>query len=137
METAPGDDESFFAEFEKTIGQPWDDLIAEVTIPQIRMGLPPEVINALNAPGELSWPLVREAVRSQKQRSVQLGQEVINLMHHEGSFNWPVEDPLRCLAIGLLRILTTKVIGRAFEEFNRSDGEETQEDVADWWKNAS
>ena len=105
METDPSDEKLFLDEFDKTIGKAWKDLMEESNTKPIQLFFPKEVIDSLNPFGKPSWELVRKAFRTHAHRSDQLGLEVMRLLQDEDSFDWPLQEPLRCLAIGILRKL--------------------------------
>jgi hypothetical protein len=115
METDPGDEKLLLDEFDETIGKAWKDLMEESNTKAIQLFFPAEVIDSLKPFGKPSWELVRKAFRTQAHRSDQLGLEVMRLMQDEDSFDWPLQEPLRCLAIGILRKLAEKFLDESDE----------------------
>jgi hypothetical protein len=127
------DEKSPADEFDKIAAEIWDEMIAESDT----IYFPAEVIASLETLGKPSWELVRDAMQAQLQedRFEQLHQEVMRLMKDEDLFEWPVQDPLRCLTIGIFRKFAKRFTDKTFKNFNLDD-DETEGDEADWWKAA-
>jgi hypothetical protein len=106
---------------------------------------PEEVLAVIDAIGTPSWRLVRETLaRIDKE---QLCREVELLFNDPDSFSWPLEDPLRCLVLGVFRqyrefaenylddrgdnSLDNKA---AHNELSRQFEKVDDDDESDWWK---
>lgn len=63
----------------------------------------------------------------------QLSEKLMGLIKDPDCFQWPIQDPLRCLAIGIFREHANRFAAGTREEFGMAhDDADDDSDSADW-----
>jgi hypothetical protein len=134
MERDDLDDELLFQMLIRKISRlMYADFMSDANARPMGFNFPPEVFDCIKSLGEPSWETVRKAIG---QNPEQATEDAMRLWADEASFEWPLDDPLRCLAIGVLRRYCQCAARVLEQKLAEAEDESEPADPADWWKSA-